>query len=74
MLTINGREVDVTANVDGMNAAAGAALGVDVFADAYIDSAMWMDTEEEFTAAEYDEYEDILNSLDAGEIYFYQVV
>jgi hypothetical protein len=33
-----------------------------------------MDTEEEFTAAEYDEYEDILNSLDAGEIYFYQVV
>ena len=74
MLTINGREVDVSATVDSMNSAAAAALGADVFADAYIDHAEWADTGEEFTIAEYEEYEDILNSLDAGDIYYHQVV
>ncbi len=74
MLTINGREVDVSATVDSMNSAAAAALGADVFADAYIDHAEWVDTGEEFTIAEYEEYEDILNSLDAGDIYYHQVV
>jgi len=74
MLIINGREVDVSATVDSMNSAAAAALGADVFADAYIDHAEWVDTGEEFTIAEYEEYEDILNSLDAGDIYYHQVV
>ena len=74
MLTINGREVDVSAAVDGHGAAAAAIMGADVFADAYIDYAEWADTGEEFTIAEYEEHEDILNSLDAGDIYYHQVV
>ena len=74
MLTINGREVDVSATVESMNSAAAAALGADVFADAYIDHAEWVDTGEEFTITEYEEHEDILNSLDAGDIYYHQVV
>ena len=69
MYMINGREVNVHADVNSSFTD-----WDEMFAEAYVDYAEWADTGEEFTEAEYDEHEEFLNSIPAGEIYWDQVV
>jgi len=68
-LTINGRDVDVHVEVMGRFSD-----WDDMFTEAYIDRAEWVDTGEEFTEQEYLEHEEILNEISAGEIYWNQMV
>ena len=62
MLLINGREADVTTAFNSSFAD-----WDDMFAEAYVDYAEWVDTGAEFTDAEYAEHEELLNEL-AGEL------
>ena len=69
MYFINDREVYLHAGVNSSFADCD-----DMFAEALIERAEWADTGEEFTEAEYAEHEEFLNSVEAGELLWDQMV